>query len=90
VWWRQCQRTSEAKRAPYYLKIVIDGAYKPLNWAYELLNGFKLSFLFFIEIYRLLVFDVSYFVTTFYIPKEKSHIGYSTGQNYQMVMQVTK
>jgi hypothetical protein len=30
--------------APYYLKILFDEANKPLNWAYEPLNGFKLSF----------------------------------------------
>jgi hypothetical protein len=46
--------------------MVLDGANKPLNWAYEPLNGFKLSFSPFF-------FDFSYFAT-FYVPKEESHM----------------
>ncbi len=53
--------------APYYLEMVLDGANKPLNWAYEPLNGFKLSFSPFF-------FDFSYFATTFYVPKEESNM----------------
>jgi hypothetical protein len=53
--------------APYYLEMVLDGANKPLNWAYEPLNGFKLLFSPFF-------FDISYFATTFYVLKEESHM----------------
>jgi hypothetical protein len=40
--------------------MVVDWANKPLNWAYEPLNGFKYCFLLFI-------FD-------FYVPKEETHM----------------
>jgi hypothetical protein len=52
--------------APCYLEILLDGANKPLNWAYEPLNGFKLLFSTFF-------FDYSYFATDFYVQKEESH-----------------
>jgi hypothetical protein len=47
---------------PYYLKMVVDGTDKPLNWVYEPLNGFKLSFSPF-------YFDLLP-MTTFYVTKK--------------------
>jgi hypothetical protein len=46
--------------------MVVEGENKPLNWAYETLNGFKLLFSSF-------SFDISYFATTFYVLKEEYH-----------------
>jgi hypothetical protein len=47
--------------------MVLDGANKPLNRAYEPFNGFKWLFSPFF-------FDFSYFATTFNVPKEESNM----------------
>ena len=42
---RQALHHQKQNEAPYYyLEILLDGASKPLNLAYEPLNGFELSF----------------------------------------------